>query len=125
MFVYAALGHKQSEGTSNSAGRGNSGDLINAKDSVIHKGDVHYHEAGLSQEEMERRFKALESKIDLSGGIMVNGERVGPALPKLKLTVTGSEMPILILRLGQWSVYASGTPSVIVWLEPVMKFAPR
>jgi hypothetical protein len=46
MFIYAAVGHKQSEGTSNSAGWGNSGDLINAKDSVIHKGDVHYHEAG-------------------------------------------------------------------------------
>jgi hypothetical protein len=35
---------------------------------------------GLSQEEMERRFKALESKIDLSGGIMVNGERLGSPL---------------------------------------------
>jgi hypothetical protein len=37
--------------------------------------------------------------------------------PKLRLSICGSEMPILMFRMGHWSIYASGTPSVIVWVE--------
>jgi hypothetical protein len=75
MFIYAAVGHRQSGGLSNSVGRDNSGDLINAKDSVVHKGDYHYHEStGPTKEELDKRFDEIETKINRTGGgVIING----------------------------------------------------
>jgi hypothetical protein len=57
----------------------------------------------------------VASSPSKDGNIEVQPSPVEP--PKSRLTVSGSDMPILVLRLGQWSVYASGAPSLIVWLE--------
>lgn len=94
MFAYAAFEHKQPSGATNTVGGNNTGNQITAHNSTI--------------------------LVSGTGGILQSFDSppAPPALlPSHRLFISGSEMPILVLILGQWSVYASGIPSVIVWVE--------
>ncbi len=110
MFIYAAVGHKQSGGLSNSVGRDNSGDLINAKGSSIFTGDINIHPQPVAEELPDRITAMMKDRTEA----MIRDDRE----VKPRIAISAPELCNVSWNRALWQRREKGSViGAIIWIH--------